>query len=130
MSDLAESCQRKAFYPPQLVFLGSVKALTRGGGGSNSDFFSRSMMGMMGMMGMSDPRTKENIVEIGRDPRGFGLYLFDYKTAFRAAHGSARQFGVMADEVERVVPGAVSVAADGYRRVNYSLLGISRLLHP
>ena len=128
MSDLAENCQRKAYSPPQLVFLGSVKALTRGGG---SGFFNDGMSGMgmnmgMGMNGLSDPRAKENIIEIGRDPRGFGLYLFDYKPAFSAVHGAGRQFGVMADEVARIVPEAVIVAADGYRRVDYGCLGIFR----
>jgi len=125
MTDLADCSQLKEFVPPQLVFLGSVKSITRGGG---SGIFNDGMSGMgMSMgMGMSDPRAKHNIIEVGRDPRGFGLYLFDYKPEFRSVHGSGRQFGVMADEVERVMPAAVIVAADGYRRVDYSLLGLSR----
>ena len=122
MTDLAECSQLKEFVPPQLVFLGSVKSITRGGG---SGVFNDGMSGM-GMVMMSDPRAKQNIIEVGRDPRGFGLYLFDYRPEFRSAHGSGRQFGVMADEVERVMPAAVIVAADGYRRVDYSLLGFSR----
>lgn len=125
MTDLADCSQLKEFVPPQLVFLGSVKSITRGGG---SGIFNDGMSGMgMSMgMGMSDPLAKHNIIEVGRDPRGFGLYLFDYKPEFRSVHGSGRQFGVMADEVERVMPAAVIVAADGYRRVDYSLLGLSR----
>lgn len=35
----------------------------------------------------------------------------------------------MADEVEKVMPEAVSVHADGYKMVNYTLLGISHTLH-
>jgi hypothetical protein len=31
----------------------------------------------------------------------------------------------MADEVERVLPDAISVHADGYKMVNYGSLGIS-----
>ena len=58
---------------------------------------------------------------------GFGLYLFDYKHEFRDAWGSDRQFGVMADEVEVVMPAAVCVHPDGYRMVNYPMLGIKRL---
>jgi hypothetical protein len=105
------------------MLLGSVKSITRGGG---SGVFNDGMSGMGMVMGMSDPRAKQNVVEVGRDPRGFGLYLFDYKPEFRSVHGSGRHFGVMADEVERVMPAAVTVAADGYRRVDYSLLGFSR----
>lgn len=37
----------------------------------------------------------------------------------------SRQFGVMADEVETVMPEAISVHPDGYKMVNYALLGIS-----
>ncbi len=35
-----------------------------------------------------------------------------------------RQFGVMADEVEAVLPQAVVMHPDGYKRVDYALLGI------
>ena len=60
---------------------------------------------------------------------GFGLYLFDYKPEFRDAWGSDRQFGVMTDEVEVVIPAAVYVHPDGYKMVNYPLLGINRADH-
>jgi hypothetical protein len=122
MPDLAECSQLKEFVAPRLVFLGSVKSITRGGG---SGVFNDGMSGM-GMMNMSDPRAKENVVEIGRDPRGFGIYLFDYRPEFKAAHGIGRQFGVMADEVEVLIPEAVFVAPDGYRRVDYARLGVWR----
>ncbi|NMQ18985.1 tail fiber domain-containing protein [Candidatus Competibacter phosphatis] len=77
----------------------------------------------------SDRLTKENIVRIGIHPLGIGLYLFDYKPEFRDAWGHGRQFGVMADEIEKVMPEAVSVHLDGYKMVNYAMLGISRSLH-
>jgi len=51
--------------------------------------------------------------------------LFDYKPEF-ADFGVGRQFGVMADEVERFVPEAVTIGAHGYRSVNYARLGITR----
>ena len=76
-------------------------------------------------MGASDPAMKENVARVGDHPAGFGLYLFDYKAQFRA-HGAGRQFGVMADEVEGIVPEAVSLDADGFRRVDYARLGITR----
>ena len=73
---------------------------------------------------------KENIVRIGTHPLGIGLYLFDYKPELLDAAGVGRQFGVMADEVETVMPDAVITHADGYKRVNYAMLGIdSRSVH-
>ncbi|MBA3056247.1 MAG: tail fiber domain-containing protein [Sphingomonadales bacterium] len=68
---------------------------------------------------------KENIVRVGERPAGFGLYLFDYKAEF-SEFGAGRQFGVMADEVEAIVPEAVTVGSHGFRMVNYALLGITR----
>jgi hypothetical protein len=77
----------------------------------------------MGPM-VSDLRAKENILRIGTHPLGFGLYLFNYKPQWRERCGSGRQFGVMADEVEAVVPHAVSTGSDGYKQVDYAMLGI------
>jgi len=77
------------------------------------------------MLTMSDRSLKQNIVQVGEHPIGFGLYLFDYKPEF-VGFGVGRQFGVMADEVERFVPEAVTVGAHGYRSVNYARLGITR----
>ena len=77
----------------------------------------------------SERRVKESIVRIGDHPLGFGLYLFDYRPEYRAQWGQGRQFGVMIDEVERVVPEAVSMHPDGYRRVDHSLLGIKQYAH-
>jgi hypothetical protein len=76
----------------------------------------------------SDRITKENIVRIGMHPLGIGLYLFDYKPEYRGLSGQGRQFGVMADEVETVMPEAVSLHADGYKMVNYAMLGISQAI--
>jgi hypothetical protein len=77
----------------------------------------------------SDPGLKENIVRIGFHPAGIGLYLFDYKAEYRDSWGHGRQFGVMAAEVEQVMPEAVSVHRDGYKLVDYGMLGISRRIH-
>ena len=112
---------RKARYSsPVFRTYGSVNALTMGMGGTIVDFMG------IAMTGMSDRRLKERIVRVGTHPLGFGLYLFDFKQALRAKLGGGRQFGVLADEVERVLPAAVSVGADGYRRVDYLMLGIVR----
>lgn len=62
----------------------------------------------------SDRRLKSEIVKIGEDPRGFGLYEFTIL--------GERRFGVMADEVEKIMPEAVSDFL-GYRQVDYGRLG-------
>lgn len=119
---MAKTDGKRSYEPPALKVFGSVQMMTQGTGPENGD----SGMGKMPAGMMSDPHAKVNIVEVGRHPLGFGLYLFDYRPEFAAGRETGRQFGVMADEVERVVPGAVSVGKDGYRRVDYDLLGIRR----
>jgi hypothetical protein len=79
----------------------------------------------MGMNTGSDRVIKDDIVRIGRHPTGIGLYLFSYKPEFRDAWGDGRQLGVMADEVEQVMPQAVSWHHRGYKMVDYGLLGFS-----
>ena len=111
---------------PTLKVYGSVSNLTLGAGGtlvdgSNNVKASQSQG--------SDRAIKENIVRIEDHPMGFGLYLFDYKPEFRDSWGSGRQFGVMADEVEVVMPTAVRLHSDGYKLVTYPMLGIIRTIH-
>ena len=109
-----------AYSRPSLTVYGSVRELTGGASGTGTD-----TAGMVQVGKTSDPAAKENAVRIGTHPAGFGIYLFDYKADLRDAHGHGRQFGVMANEVEMVLPEAVMVRADGYRAVNYSMLGIT-----
>jgi hypothetical protein len=110
---------KKAYRAPTLTVYGSVKELTGNKSGPNSG----DAMSMMNSE--SDRSLKENIVRVGEHPAGFGLYLFDYKAQF-SSFGTGRQFGVIADEVEEIVPEAVSIGSHGYRTVNYALLGITR----
>ncbi len=79
---------------------------------------------LMAMATMSDRTTKTNITRIGTLPLGIGLYLYEYKPELCSAWGNGRRLGVMADEVERVMPEAVTVDADGYKRVNHAMLGL------
>lgn len=114
-----------AYQRPSLTVYGSVRELTGGTSGGVGDAGAQTMTTGTGKTG-SDPALKENAVRIGTHPAGFGVYLFDYKPEHRDAHGHGRQFGVMANEVELVAPQAVVVEADGYRAVDYGLLGITR----
>lgn len=111
--------QRKAYVAPQMTKFGSVRALTGGSldVGEDAPFPT-------GKNVQSDMRVKESIARVGEHPAGFGLYLFDYKPEFQSPDKHGRQFGVMAQEVERVVPDAVSIGPDGYRQVDYAKLGI------
>ncbi len=109
---------KASYSAPLLRVYGSVSKLTLGGGGSLGD---GALMDML----PSDRLIKENIVRIDTHPFGIGLYLFDYKPEYRERCGTGRQLGIMADEVETVVPDAVFVHPDGYKMVNYAKLGIS-----
>ena len=62
----------------------------------------------------SDRRLKSNIERIGTHKLGIGLYEYDIF--------GGRQQGVMADEVEKVMPEAIVMHPSGYKMVNYGLL--------
>ena len=115
--------QKLPYATPVLQLYGSVCELTQGSGGTSLDgsFATKSQQ--------SDRSLKENIVRIDDHPLGIGLYLFDFKEEYRPLWGSDRQFGVMADEVETVMPEAVCEHPDGYKMVNYAMLGIQRSVH-
>ena len=117
---------RKNYASPRLVSYGSVGGLTQSGSGRM--FENRGQAGT-NRKPASERRVKEDIVRIGDHPLGFGLYLFDYRPEHRAQWGHGRQFGVMIDEVEIVMPEAVSMHPDGYKRVDYAMLGISRSIN-
>ncbi|MBH5321238.1 tail fiber domain-containing protein [Aurantiacibacter sediminis] len=113
-----QKAKKSAYVRPELKVFGSVRNLTGGSLGNVGD-------GGIMTMAMSDPRAKQNIVRVGSHPAGFGFYRFDYKPQFQAEHGADRQFGVMADEVEAILPSAVTRDAKGYARVDYAQLGIT-----
>ena len=74
----------------------------------------------------SDIRTKEKIEFIKQIKPGLNLYSFEYKHQFKnhPLGGHARYIGYMAHEVEKLYPNAVQVQSNGYKSVNYSLIGI------
>jgi hypothetical protein len=92
-------------------------AASQSGGGLGA------IIGVGGQLGAaaitaSDRRLKENIELVGKE-RGFNIYTFNY-----VSDPSRRFRGVMADEVELVVPEAVVYGDDGYATVNYTMLGL------
>ena len=110
---------KRGYSSPKLIVYGSVRDLTGSTSGTVGDGAGMNML-------PSDRAYKDHVVRVGTHPAGFGLYFFEYGPKFRDAFGHGRQFGVMADEVEAIIPEAVSIDQDGYRRVDYARLGITR----
>jgi hypothetical protein len=117
---VVSAAPKTPYSAPQLRVFGTVSSLTESTGPNPLSDASQPTRKPAG----SDRSIKENIVRIGDHPLGFGLYLFDYKAQYRDSCGANRQFGVMADEVVLLVPGAVSVHDLGYKQVDYRMLGI------
>jgi hypothetical protein len=66
----------------------------------------------------SDLALKHDVVLLGRLPNGLGYYRFSYL-------GSDKPYvGVIAQEVQAVMPNAVTRGSDGYLRVYYEKLGL------
>lgn len=91
------------------------------GGSTSSPYFQPNpLLGLAGtgllaygMGAFSDRRLKTNIIKLGK-AKGYNVYSFDYIWGEPSV-------GVMADEVEKIRPEAVS-EYNGYKMVNYSML--------
>ncbi len=71
----------------------------------------------------SDPSLKENIELIGTK-NGFNIYTWDWNELANEELGlTGSSEGVMADEVNEVMPEAVEYK-DGFMHVNYSMIGV------
>jgi hypothetical protein len=80
--------------------------------------YNQNVAGLYGLGGAaaygyakSDRRLKSNIVRIGTHKLGIGIYEYDIE--------GRHEIGVMAQEVEQVMPQAVIHHPDGYMMVNY-----------
>jgi hypothetical protein len=111
---------KRAYAAPVLRVYGSVRQLTLGSSGTRNDGG-----GTRRPRRRSDRSIKQNIRRVGTHPLGIGLYLFEYQPDYREEGGAGRQFGVMADEVESILPQAVGRDVRGYKTVDYAMLGIS-----
>lgn len=91
----------------------------------NNDYQARlsqhqnMMSGLFGLgtalIGLSDRRLKSNIVRVGTHPLlNIGIYDYDLL--------GTRTRGVMAQELQEVMPEAVHEGPDGYLRVNYGMI--------
>ena len=70
---------------------------------------------------ISDLRLKKNIHLVGTTVLGLPLYDFQY---INSINQPGVFEGVMAQDVLKVKPEAVTLGTDGFYRVNYSMLGI------
>ena len=90
-----------------------------GGGGRGGGFGGGRGGGGRGGGGRrSDMRLKHDIVLLGRLDDGLGYYRFVYNG------GHTAYVGVMAQQVQTVMPEAVTRGPDGYMRVSYDRLGL------
>jgi hypothetical protein len=88
------------------------------GGGGGGGFRGGGGGGRGGGGRRSDTALKHDIVLLGHLANGIGYYRFSYIGSDRA------YVGVMAQEVQTVMPSAVFRGQDGYLRVQYRKLGV------
>lgn len=79
------------------------------------------LLGLAGSLAFSDRRLKRDVVHIGTKD-GLKVYSFRYDESLRSRYGDARYIGYMADEIEHVVPEAVSRDERGYMLLDYTKL--------
>jgi Protein of unknown function (DUF3300)/Chaperone of endosialidase len=96
--------------------LGSARASVGMGGGARVG--GGGFRGGGGGGRRSDIRLKHDIVLLGHLADGLGFYRFSYNG------DNTRYVGVMAQEVQAVMPDAVARGRDGYLRVFYEKLGL------
>ncbi len=97
--------------------LNAYNAQQAAGGGFMNGLMS---LGAAGITKYSDIRLKKNIKKLGKLRDGINIYSFNYINRKDLPKGE--QIGVMAQEVEKVIPEAVITMADGYKAVNYGLI--------
>lgn len=89
-----------------------------GGGGMRAGGGGRGGGGRGGGGRRSDIRLKHDVILLGRLDNGIGFYRFSY-------NGSEKPYvGVIAQEVQAVMPQAVARDRDGYLEVFYDRLGL------
>jgi hypothetical protein len=71
-------------------------------------------------MALSDARAKSNITRIGETGKGIPLYTWDWNEIGKRIADNQPNVGVIAQEVQTLIPDAVIQGADGYLRVNYA----------
>ena len=72
----------------------------------------------------SDKRLKTNIKQVGQLDNGIKLYTWKWTAEAKKIVNNQPEYGVLADEVQDIMPEAVSRGPDGYLRVDYAAVGV------
>jgi hypothetical protein len=84
------------------------------------DGVGKAASGVGSLIALSDIRAKENISKIGQLPSGLGLYSWDWKESAPDDAKNNPTVGVIAQEVQQLIPDAIVQREDGYMAVDYS----------
>lgn len=103
----AQGQYNQGLYNSQMASASNLMGSLIGAGG---------MLGGAAMLRPSDLRLKNNVIKIGvHKTLGIGIYVWDYIWGEKG-------FGVMAQELEKVMPKAVITMPDGFKAVNYGAI--------
>lgn len=80
------------------------------------------VQGAKWLLGLSDERLKKNIVKFSTLKNGINVYRWEWNDEGKHLAGDQPTFGVLAQEVQKIVPEAVNMGSDGYLRVNYGMI--------
>jgi hypothetical protein len=84
---------------------------------ARQDSFNKALGGLFGIgaqaIRYSDRRLKEDVEKLGETPDKLGIYKYRYKT------GGPMRLGLIAQDVEKKMPAAVTRDSQGFRRVDY-----------
>ena len=89
----------------------------------NSGLISLAGAGIMA----SDIRMKENIKQVYSLANGLPVYEYEYKPEFKDLAGHGKFVGVMAQDVQKVIPDAVLTLDNGYLAVDYGKINAKSL---
>lgn len=111
-----------------LTDIGAAQAAGTIGAQNARDQGTQNLLNLGGALftggAFSDPRLKENKAVIGAK-NGHNVWSWTWnKKANELFDLFGESYGVMADEVQRIMPEAVNWV-DGYRKVNYDMIGVS-----
>ena len=124
-----EFARALGYGPQQIGLLSSGMGVPLVGGttttgqktGSGDVLGTAAQLATMAMM-MSDERLKENIEPIGTSENGHKLYTWDWNDKAKELEVNDPTTGVIAQEVMKYMPEAVTKDANGYYMVNYGVL--------
>ena len=93
-----------------------------GGGASPFSQIASAAATGLGMYNASDVRLKNEITFVGKLENGIKIYKWKWNEKGKELAGDQVEFGVLAQEVQKIVPEAVITGPDGYLMVNYGAL--------